>query len=346
MSSEKILQEMIESIDSKFDTSKGSFVYDILNAGAIKFANYDKSIDESLEKRFVTTSSGKYLEYNAKDHGVTKKTSKQSTGVVTVEGKVGATVKKGDNVATDNVNFEFTQNRVIGNDGYVDVPVKCITYGSIGNVPAGAIKYFPKTIDGLYAVTNKEAIDNGYDDEDETSLKERFFKKVQTPATSGNPAQYEEWAESLDSVGKAKCIRCWNGNGTVKVIIVDANMQPASQEICNEVKEYIESVRPACSGDLTVVSATDIDIILKAKLVLTSDGISKSDVIKSIKDNITTYLKKTALGSNHVSYSKIGGIIQATEGIEEYTNLLINNDISNVNIGEEEVATLGVVEFE
>lgn len=345
MSQETILNEMLESIDGKYDKSKGSFIYDILNAGAIKFANYEKSIDEMLDKRFVTTSSGKYLEYNTKDHGVNKKTNSQSTGVVTITGTEGAIAKKGDYVATDSVNFEFIQNRTIGPDGVVDVPVKCVSYGTIGNVPAGAIKYFPKTLEGLISVENKEAITNGYDGEEEDSLKERFFKKVQTPATSGNPAQYEEWSESLDSVGKAKCIRCWNGNGTVKVIIVDSNRQPASEKICNEVTEYIETVRPACSGDLTVVSAKAINININAELIF-STGIDKSDVINSIKSNLSIYLKKTALGSNHVSYSKIGAIIQATEGIEEYSDLLINNDTRNVLIDVEEVAVLGDVNFE
>lgn len=343
--SETILSEMIESVDSKYDTSKGSWTYDILNSGAIKFAQYDESIDTMVERRFATTATGKDLQYAVADQGVEPKTSTKSTTTVTITGIAGSPVSKGEKVATDSVNFIFTQDRIMPDSKTVDVPVECEKYGTVGNVPAGAIKYFPKTLAGLQTVTNKEEVTNGYDSEDDDSIKERFFKKVQTPATSGNPAQYELWAESLNSVGKAKCIRCWNGNGTVKVVIVDANMQPASDDIINEVKEYIESLRPACSGDLTVVSATGISININANVKLENDSTNIDTAKKSIEESMKAYLSKTALGADHVSYSKTGAIIQATDNIEEYSNLLINNDTSNIAIGQEEVAIVGVVDL-
>lgn len=340
-SSETILSEMIESVDSKYDTSKGSWTYDILNASAIKFALYDESIDTMVERRFVTTATGKDLQYAVADQGVTPKTSTKSTTVVTITGISGSPVPKGEKVATDSVNFIFTQDRIIPDSKTIDVPVECEVYGSTGNVPAGAIKYFPKTLTGLQTVTNKEEVTNGYDSEEEDSIKNRFFEKVQTPATSGNPAQYELWSESLNSVGKAKCIRCWNGNGTVKVVIVNSNKEPADSTLIQNVIDYIESVRPACSGDLTVESATGINIDIS--VALSTDGTKLDDVKTALEENVRTYLRTTALGSNYVSYAKIGGIILATDGVSDYNNLLINNSASNVNIGETEVAILGAI---
>lgn len=342
-SSETILSEMIAVIDSKYDTSKGSFVYDILNAGAIKFAQYDESIDKMIERRFATTATGKDLQNIVADQGIIPKTSTKATTVVTITGISGSSVPKGEKVATDSINFIFTQDRIIPDSKTVDVPVECEKYGSIGNVPIGAIKYFPKTLAGLQTVTNKQAVTNGYDAEEDEDLKERFFEKVQQPATSGNPAQYKLWAKSVTGVGEAKVFRCWNGNGTVKVVIVNSNKEPADLTLIQNVIDYIESVRPACSGDLTVESATAITINISVTLTLSSSGINIDDVKASLEGNIAKYLKITALGSDYVSYAKIGGIILATEGVSDYSNLLINNSSNNITISDTQVAILGAI---
>ena len=46
---------------------------------------------------------------------------------------------------------------IVNENKEVDVLVECEVYGTTGNVPIGAIKYFPKTLQGLQTVTNKEA---------------------------------------------------------------------------------------------------------------------------------------------------------------------------------------------
>lgn len=337
----EILDDMLSDIDDKYDKSKGSFIYDILKAAAIKFEQFDASIDTMVDRRFGTTATGKYLEYIALDRGVTPKTSTKSSGIVTVTGSVGASIVKGQQVGTDTLTFVFTEDNTIPSAGTIDVEVECETYGSVGNVPVGAIKYFPVTLAGLTSVTNSEAFTNGYDGEEEEELRTRYFEKVQEPITSGNANEYKAWAKEVTGVGDAKVFPLWNGNGTVKIVIIDENKTGADEELINEVAEYIESQRPI-GATVTVKSAVQKDITITVDVSISSDVIL-NNVQAEFSELVTDYLKTNAFNSNYISIAKIGNLLLSTTGVLDYTNLKINSGAGNINLGDEEVAVLGKV---
>ncbi|MZK51872.1 baseplate J/gp47 family protein [Clostridium beijerinckii] len=346
-SSEAILSEMLADIDDKYDKSKGSFVYDVLSSGANKFAQYDESINTMVERRFATTATGKDLQYVVVDHGVIPKTSTKSNGPVTITGIAGSPIAKGEMVSADAVKFKFIQDSVIPASGTIDVMVECEIYGTKGNVPIGAIRFFPKTLQGLQTVTNKTAFTNGYDGEEDPELKERFFEKVQEPATSGNEAEYKAWAKSIVDVSDARIIPIWdksngkNGAGTVKVILLNSDKRAADQTLINSVKTYIESVRPV-GATVTVVSAIELSINVSATLIL-APGQVLDNVKKVIETNITNYLKTIAFKQSFVSYGAIASVVFNSEGVTDYSGLLINDGISNIPIADTEVAVLGSV---
>ena len=129
--------------------------------------------------------------------------------------------------------------------------------GSIGNIIAGNIKSFPVTLSGITAVTNTEAMTGGYDAETDDELRLRYLKKVSTPGTSGNKYHYMNWAMEIVGVGDVRVLPLWNGNGTVKVVIINANKGSADANLINEVEAYIEENRPI-GANVTVVSATPL----------------------------------------------------------------------------------------
>ena len=47
-------------------------------------------------------------------------------------------------------------------------------------------------------------------------------------------------AKEVERRGDAKCIPLWNGAGTVKVIIINADKQAADAALINAVKNHIE----------------------------------------------------------------------------------------------------------
>lgn len=350
---DSIQARLLANIDDKYDKSEGGFFYDAEMPVAIILESAYTEIGNILDKRFADTATGRNLDRVVKDVGLSRKLTTQSTGIVTITGVAGSPITKGELVASDSVQFQFTETTAIPSSGSINVYVRCVKYGVIGNVPIGAIKYFPKTLQGLQTVTNATAFTNGYDEETDEELRERYYAKVQAPSIGGNDADYKNWALSITGVGGAKVIPTWNGGGTVKVIIINSNKQPADSELVSKVQGFID---PHINGDgagiapvgatCTVVSAIAKNTNTAVNITIdTSIFTSKEEAKTKIIESITNYLKSIAFKSSYVSYAKVGSLILSIDGIADYdsSSLLLNGSVANVNIAEEEIAILGGV---
>ena len=343
-STEQILIEnMLGNIDGTYDKSEGTFFYDVIAPAAIEMSKLYKEAGSILDKGFADTASAKDLDRIVSQFGINRKQATKSTGYVTVTGLNGSKVFPGEKAASDNVSFIFLENKTIENNT-CDVLVECETYGSDGNVPAGAVKHFPKTLQGLQSVTNKEAFTNGYDEETDDELRERYYMKVRTPATSGNVYHYKQWCLEVTGVGGCRVFPLWNGNGTVKCVIMNSNKKTADESLIKDVKDHIEENRPI-GADVTVTSVVEKVINLKVKLSI-ENGYSIDFIKENIQKNIDDFFEGTALKNDYISYAKIGSIILDCEGVQDYSNLLLNDKTENIDINEEEVCILGGVEFE
>ena len=191
-----ILERMLLQIPSRYDTSSGTYTYDIEKSTAMEFENvYD--IISSLDSYFyASTATGKYLDMRVGEFGLERKDASYATGCVTVSGNVGAKVSVGEKVAAGNIIFNITENAVIPSEGSVTVQVVCDSAGVKGNVEKGKINRFPVTIQGLVSVTNEISTTGGSDKEGDVELRKRFTEYVSHPITSGNKWQYISWAKS------------------------------------------------------------------------------------------------------------------------------------------------------
>lgn len=347
---EKIKQEMLDSISNEVSKSEQSFIHDAIAPAAIKFAEVYIELETLANKLDIENLEGEELErFVYQRTGIRRKPATKATTIVTITGQEGAKISKGDLVGADTVNFISMEDKTIDITGRTEVLVECESPGTIGNVPAGAIKYFPVSIPGLVDVYNPEAVTNGYDAESDTELRQRYYERIQTPATSGNKHHYINWAKEVIGVGDARVVPLWQGDNTVKVIIIDSDKQPASSDLVQKVQEYID---PGISGlgegqapigaFCTVVSAVgkSIDITFT---VTRNTSYTIEQVKISVESNIKEYLKSIAFKDDTVSYAKIGAIILNSEGVLDYENLTINGTTSNIAIDYEEVAILGEV---
>ncbi|MEK4715331.1 baseplate J/gp47 family protein [Sporosarcina sp. FSL K6-5500] len=339
---QQIHERMMYNTDDEHDKTAGSFIWDANMAAAIELSTLQEEVEyvESLmdiENLFDDELS----RFVYQRTGVTHKYATRALTTVIISGQEGAIVSKGDMVSTDTVNFLSLEDRIIDATGQVSVFVSSEILGSVGNVPANSINRFPVSISGLVNVYNPEPVTNGYEAESDNELRQRYYDKLQRPGKAGNKYHYEEWAKSVTGVGDVKVLPLWNGPLTVKVVIIDSNKQPASTELVQNVFNYIESERPF-GATVNVVSATGKPINVSVTLSLAS-GYAESSVKESIKSNITKYLSEIAFNTDYVSYAKIGNAIIGSEGVLDYSNLLVNGGTSNVMIGEEEVAIMGVI---
>ncbi len=341
MEQEQILSRLLSQISDEFDKSVGSFFYDIDKPVSEELAKISDRVEEILKNGFALTATDVYLDSKVAEQGIERKPATNSIVSVTVTGMPGSSISAGDKVASDTLVFTISEGAVIDETETATVTAICDTPGKVGNVPIGAINRFPVTIAGLVSVTNTVPATDGFDEESDNELRKRYFEKVSLPATSGSKYHYIMWAKEISGVGDAKCLPLWNGNGTVKVIIINSDKGTASEELISEVAQHIEENRPI-GAEVTVESAVPLVIDVSVSLVLTN-GDDMETAKKNISETITAYLQKNAFSGTYISYARIGGCILNSEGVADYSNLLINNGTENVQIKETEVPVLGVV---
>ena len=331
---------------------EGTFSFDTLAANACEFEKAYAEMELAVEAAFPQTSWGEYLDNQADAlAGITRRPATASIAVLTITGTAGVTVPAGSLFATaGSVNFTTDEAVTIGDGGTASVKATCQTTGSSGNVGAGTITEIPVTIYGVSSVTNAEPAYNGYDKETDESLLERLLFKVRQPATSGNVYHYIEWATSVSGVGAVKVLPLWNGNGTVKIIVVDANTDVPSEDLLQSVRDAIAEEAPI-GATVTVVAPT----VQTVNISLTcTEGTADADAIKTA---LTKYFKSEVFGTNYediesldddvtISYAQIGHIILDnvdTTGVKDYANLLVNGATDNITVTAETLPVVGTV---
>lgn len=351
---EDILKELQAWTNIPESKVEGTFEYDIFSTNAIEFQKTLLEMQDLYLAAFGDTTFGEYLDYKAAEHGVIRRAATKAKGEVTVKGN--GTVKQGAIFATAaGVKFVAVSDTEIVNSGTVEI--EAADAGESGNVAAGAINRIPLSIAGIQSVTNAEPTVDGYDEEDDETLRDRYLTYVRYPATSGNPQHYINWALEVSGVGAASCIRCWNGRGTVKVVIVDSNFESPNDELIERVVANIEAKRPI-GAEVTVTAAEPVTVNIKANITGTLD-------MESFKAGVVTYFKKlmlyrfidytavsdysqvTEIPAGVVSRAMLGSIIVVEAGADDYDydSMRLNDAAADIPLTVDQIPRLGTVEF-
>lgn len=172
--------------------------------------------------------------------------------------------------------------------------------------------------------------------ESDGAYRVRLLEKVQKPLTGGNENQYVYWAKQVPGVGNAKCIGCWNGPGTVKVVLLSDISGAPEEDILKAVREHIDTER-LIGADVTVAAATPMDITVDATLRI-SAGYQSETVQASVAELLAEYLTGIAFRDNAaLSYYKVGELMFHADGVEDVSDYTVN--------GNKESLTAAVDEF-
>lgn len=334
---DKFLQELKNTYENLYGGTlsdvSGTFVGDNLAANAVEFEKASIEMNLMMEAAFAQTAWGDYLTMRAAEHGIDRKEAVRAQGTVTVIGN--GMVNAGTLFATENgITFEAVKSILVEQQG--EIPIIAVDAGTSGNVGAGTITKIPVTIAGISSVTNAAATTDGYNAETDEALLTRLYFHVRKPITSGNANQYEEWALSVEGVGKAKVKPLWNGNGTVKVIITDTKYNPASDVLIKKVADYIENVRPI--GATVTVTTPNIKECTVSAAVSIASGY-EDDYKSALQTAIEKYMQKAFL-ENHVSLARIGKAMLDSGAVTDYDNLQLNGSSKNITLTEEELPRL------
>ena len=339
---ETIEQRIREHLKNNRSSIEGTFSRDLIAANAVEFENCYNEIEMLKYAAFAETAWGEYLTRRASEFGVERKRAVTARGEVTVTGEAGAYIIRGSLFQTkEGLKFYTTESATIpDNRKTLTIPIEAGSPGTKGNAAENTITEIPYSIPNVYSVTNKAKCTDGADEETDKALLARLLFRVRQPITSGNANHYRDWAMSVDGVGNCKVIPLWNGNGTVKVIIVTSNNESASKELIQNVGTYIEKHRPI-GATVTVVSPAPLTIDIRAE-VSGKDNYTNDDAW-AVKYAVMDYLKETGFGLSYVSLAHIGKILLGVKGITDYKNLTLNGKAQNVMLTNEQIPVCGKV---
>lgn len=326
---EAICERIENRMENPASKIEGTWNADNIQAVANELARmHSQDIDPILDKAFVATAMGEYLDLACNDYGMERRKAQCAEVNVTVTGSEGH--YKGVRAAAGELTF-ILDYFVIGNSKEAVVRAVCETAGETGNALAGTINKIIEG-DGLTSIINKNDATGGYDEEDDESFRKRTQEKISNPPTSGNIAHYRMWALEVSGVEKVRVYPLARGNGTVDIAVIADGNKKAPEILLENVLENIEQQRPI-GADVKVLAAVPVEISVSA-VVMVKDGYT-ADIIKTeLYEQLDAYCKAMPFTNSNItnkvseiviSYVKIADLLFSCEGITDVESYTVNN---------------------
>lgn len=344
MDEDTIHARMLSVIPDNLDKTYGGFVYDFTMPSAIEKADAMILLNEVIQLFFPEWSSGEFLDKLGRAVALTRKSATAAETTLKVTGTANITIPEGFVFSTaattisDNIEFVSTEEITLDSNGEGEIPVMCTETGTVGNVPANSITLMSSPVSGISSITNEAAATGGTDEETDEAFSARIVERERDGENSfvGCDADYKRWAMEVDGVGAAIVVPEWDGPGTVKVIVMDANGEPATTTIITNVYDHImspddQSLRLAPIGaTLTVNTASVMPLTITADIILDEDY-TVNDVTEAFMASLASCLEQ-AMTEGTLRITRVGAILSQTEGVVDYENLLINNSPDNITV--------------
>lgn len=350
---EEIKQRTLGRFTTDLQTREGSFTNDVISAMALELCNCYHSIAALLPMFYLDASSGEYIDQQASAVAITRKTGTRASCSITFTGTDGATVPAGAAYYTQ-TGLAYTLNAAVTlTAGTATGTLTAENVGDVYNISAGEIVSALNNYSGVTGYANGAAT-GGTDAETDTGLLSRYLNQMRRAPTSGNPYQYQQWAESVDGVGAARIVSKWNGPGTVKVILASGDMATVDETVRAATAAYIETQRPVGPA-VTVVSAAAHNLAVAA--TVTIDGTTTLSIVQVLlQAAIESYLSQlvstafadtvdldfdTMAGKTYtVSYNRISYLLLSIPGVKDFSLLTVGGGTANITIAADEVPVL------
>ena len=354
---ETIHKRMMEELPSDIDDTEGGFPWDFTKPTALEKAEMlEFHLVETLKIMFPMWAYDEWLDLHAKGKGLVRKPPNQASGTLTVTGVPWTEIPAGFKFAvpaagdTPAIEYETKEKYTIGDTGMVNLQVTATEAGTKGNVPAASITMMMTPIKGIASITNPAPVTGGTEQESDDDLRGRIDELDAASEASfvGSDGDYKRWAEEVPGVGTALPMPEWAGPGTVKVVVIDSNGQPANESIITAVYNHI--MRPddriqrkaPIGATVTVVAPTAKEINYTFLLEI-QVGETQETVLERFKAQLQSYYIE-AKKEGVVRYTRIGSILTSTSGVKDYTGLTINGGITNIILKEDEYPVTGTID--
>lgn len=344
-STDEIHTQMLDSMPGDIDKSQGQHPYNYTRPTAMIASELcQQTLPEIIKLIFPMYAYGEWLDYHAQMRGISRRPATASSGTLQLTVTKNTNIPAGSQFSTASVDgqpsvvFETMQGKFNLPEGEAEVPVKCMQTGTVGNVIAGTVIFKLSQLSGVTAVTNPEAITGGTEEEDDDSLRARIISLDQSQSVSyvGSVADYKRWSLEVPGVGGVTVIPAQDDSGLVTLVITDSNGDPANEEICQNVYDYIMSPADpelrltAPNVKLSVIPPTITELSISATVEV-GTGSSLEAIKSTFIQEVQVYLD-TARSDGEVRYTQIGKILAGVPGVYDYDALTLNSGATNISI--------------
>lgn len=347
---EELLKRMLDRVPDTVDKREGSIIYDALAPAAAELVQAYVTLESYLDLVFVDTSSGEHLTRLCSQFGIDRQSATYAIRKATFKDGQGNlfNVPVGSRYTIDTLAYCVTDKMAEG-----EFKVKCETAGAIGNTSFGNL--IPADyVAGLATAILEDVLIPGEEEESDSQLKERYFEYVREPAFGGNIADYKRKVKELNGIGAVKVFPVWNGDGTVKLVILDSAFNIPSSTLIEYVKNEVApddgenglGIAPI-GHSVTVVGAGSTVVNIGITITLAS-GYSKENVTESIRNTINEYICtiRESWEENETLIVRLAHVDSRAldvEGVLDVASTTINGTNSNLQIEASNVPVLGEV---
>jgi len=357
-SAEEIHQRMMNNLPADIDAMPGGFPYDFTMPAALEkdeLINYH--LVRALMIAFPQYAWDEWLDLHGQQVHLERHQPKNASGKVKVTGTVGTVIAKGTifcTPATENgpsIEFKSQKDAEVGEDGTILIPVLAVESGTDSNVAANTVVLMAKPNKNITKIVNPEPIRGGTERENNDDYYDRIAAEYANSLTFlGNDSDYIRWAKEAGA-GDCIVIPTAEGPGTVKLVLVDGNGQPANDELVQVVYNYIVSpddrsrrLLPTACSELICGSA----ITVKVNFIITGLVYDETTDLEQIRKDFETAVKAVytlAKQQNILRYNDVRPIISDIIGVTDFDEFLMNGEMTNITLSREEYPETGTLDF-
>ena len=201
-----ILQRMLDRVPIQIDKREGSIIYNALAPAAAELAQMYILLKNNIDLVFADTAVDEYLDRLANQVGITRN---EATYAI----KKGLFYDEDNNLMDINIGERFTIEDLV----YKAVErietgtykMECEAQGTIGNNCVGTL--IPVNyIENLAKAELTDILIPGEDQEDDESLRARYYETTSEQGFGGNVVDYQNKTKEIAGVGAVKVTPIWN----------------------------------------------------------------------------------------------------------------------------------------
>ncbi len=357
-SAKEIHQRMMNNLPADIDDMPGGFPYDFTMPAALeKDELINNHLMRALMIAFPQYAWDEWLDLHGQQVHLERHPPSYASGEVRVTGTVGAEIAEGTVFCTPatetgpSIEFKSAVGVRIDEGGTAIIPVSAVESGTGSNVSANTVTLMTKPNKNITEVSNPEPIRGGSERESNDDYYDRIAAEYDNSMTYlGNDRDYIRWAKEAGA-GNAIVVDAYDGPGTVKLVLIDGNGQPANDALVAAVYDYIVSpddraarLLPTACAKLACVSATTISIVYSCT-GLSLDGTTDIEQVKTDFRAAVMEIYEKAKSDGILRYNDVRPVMSLIDGVEDFDTFTMNGGIANIYLAQEEFPETGVLDF-